>query len=421
MKKKNRVSFSPKKETEPNFIPETCSPCLSLCGNSSEDDCTLIRRDTTNYDEIDNFQMCVEGDENQGEIKMEATRSGINNDQENFNNSKFSSQSVNENYRGSKAKKDKKEAKKVTPEILHTRITRLTPSSRSVNTENFTTPHVSDANDKKYTTPLVIIDDFPEGNVKKYTTPMMDDATMKQLMQQAEQAPKKRRSIKDEVGNTSQVQENTANNQKKCKTRTSLMHLKSEDQDELVDASGDARIYIAEPLKPEDEGKINEKVLIIKQKGQEINAMCKQQPPANVIYPSDKNMSYNDIESTEIQKDNLPTFSGSTQYFLVSENPHTIEIDVSNDSDDDEVLDAFKSASNSTVLETLKRMKEAALVRPSPIRSPEMSPKILSPALSGISQVLEHLKLRHRTLTKLHKHQSCRINTQYIYSLYQTF
>ncbi|CAG2248619.1 unnamed protein product [Mytilus edulis] len=219
------------------------------------------------------------------------------------------------------------------------------------------------------TTPLILKPNTynltATSNIQPYTTPMMDDATMQQLLDEAKQAPKKRRS---KGGDKHQIKEDIDNDStsdlKKHKARTSLLCPDEVENNFIIDASGDAKVNITDNEKATDSQLSMPKY------------SCEGNMP-DVLDSDNENTRLSDFE--------VPSFPPTGAYFRVPDEVEDVEL---SDSDNDNALETCKSNSTFSVMETLKRMKEATWKQISPIKcSPVMSPKILSPALSGISQL----------------------------------
>ncbi|CAC5369038.1 unnamed protein product [Mytilus coruscus] len=392
-KKKTRVSFSPSKATTTTMLFEANSSPLS----SSEEDSTLIRR-SCNFDDIDNFSICIESDDPMSlatklMIKEEVQETEKDNDQIKDvlveNNSKENRKKVdiiNAIKFSKKSPKDKKSknlsAKKITPEIMTTRITRSAQSISKPKNIQFTTP-ITFKSDKKldstksdmsnFTTPLILKPNSnnltSKSDLQQYTTPMMDDATMKQLLDEAKQAPKKRRS---KGGGTHQIKgdidSDGTTDLKKHKARTSLLCPDEVENNSIIDASGDAKVNITDNKYSDNEKATDSQLSIPK-------CSCEGNMP-DVLDSDNEKARLSDFE--------VP-FPPIGAYFRIPEEAQDVEL---SDSDNDNALETCKSNSIISVMETLKRMKEATWKQISPIKcSPIMSPKILSPALSGISQL----------------------------------
>ncbi|XP_063414185.1 uncharacterized protein LOC134696379 [Mytilus trossulus] len=388
-KKKTRVSFSPSKAPTTTMLSEVNSSPVSSQGFSSEEDNTLIRRSGCNFDDIDNFSICIESDDPMSVatnliVKEEVQESEKDNDQIKDilvkNNSK--EDRIHEIKFSKKSPKDKKNknlsAKKLTPEIISTRRTRSAQSISKPENNQFATPLTFKSNKNSnstksdmnnFTTPLILKPNSnnltSKSDIQPYTTPMMDDATMQQLFDEAKQAPKKRRS---KGGDKHQIKEDLDNDSttdlKKHKARTSLLCPDQVESNFIIDASGDAKVNITDNEKATDSQLSMPKY------------SCEGNMP--VVLDSDN-------EKTGLSDFEVPSLPTSGAYFRVPDEVEDVEL---SDSDSDNALETCKSNSVFSVMETLKRMKEATWKQISPIKcSPVMSPKILSPALSGISQL----------------------------------
>ena len=368
MKKRNRVSFSPQrtKDISQSSADINSSPLEDSQGYSSEEDINLIRRDTDdvcNFDEIDDFSMCIETDDPlvskptfKVKVEMDEAidRNKELNDDVTTSENKLKlmeckeKNNINENKTlkmmqspGKPICRKKNVSKnKTTPEITSGRITRSTPV-------------------------------VSKSNINQYT-PLMDDATMKELIEQAKKAPRKRQS-RGGGGDTRLTTDGTENKTSevsvyKKNVRTSLICPKTDDEEEtMVDASGDAKVGCSRDKLSDSKKEIVQ--------NQQLN---------NDTTDVSEELESDDGESIDVD---VPQYSTVSQFFRIPERPHDIELSDS-ESNDDGMFVACKSTSNNTVLEALKRMKEAAFPPNTPVNSPVMSPKILSPALSGISQVI---------------------------------
>ncbi|XP_052076508.1 uncharacterized protein LOC127714491 [Mytilus californianus] len=377
------------------MVSEANSSPLSSQGFSSEDDSTLIRRSRCNFDDIDNFSICIESDDQmslatQLIIKEEVQDTVKDNDQIKDvlvkNDSKGDSKKadiINEIKFSKKLPKDKKSinlsAKKLTPEIMTSRITRSAQSISKPENNQFATPMTFRSNKKlnstksdmgNFTTPLILKPNSnsltSKSDLQQYTTPMMDDATMKQLLDEAKQAPKKRRS---KGGGKHQIKEDIdsdgTTDLKKHKARTSLLCPDEVENNSIIDASGDAKVNIADNRYPDTDSQLSIPKF-----------SCERNMPDVLDSDNDK---------TRLSDFEVPSFPLTGSYFRIPEEAQDVEL---SDSDNDNALETCKSNSIISVMETLKRMKEATWKQISPIKcSPIMSPKILSPALSGISQL----------------------------------
>ncbi|XP_071126038.1 cylicin-1-like isoform X2 [Mytilus edulis] len=393
-KKKTKVSFSPSKTTTASMLSEVNSSPVSSQGFSSEEDSTLIRRNSCNFDDIDNFSICIESDDPMSVathlvVKEEVQESEKDNDRIKAvlvkNNSKDDGKKVdiiNEIKSSKKSPKDKKNknlsAKKLSPEIISTRRTRSAQSTSQPENSQFTTPMTFKSNKNSnstksdisnFTTPLILKPNSnnltAKSDIQQYTTPMMDDATMQQLLDEAKQAPKKRRSKGgDKNQNKEDIDNDSTTDLKKHKARTSLLCPDEVENNFIIDASGDAKVNITDNEKATDSQL----------------SMPKYSCEGNMPDVLDS-----DNEKTRLSDFEVPSFPPTGAYFRVPDEVEDVEL---SDSDNDNALETCKSKSTFSVMETLKRMKEATWKQISPIKcSPVMSPKILSPALSGISQL----------------------------------
>ena len=369
MKKRNRVSFSPQrtKDIFQSSVNINSSPLEDSQGYSSEEDINLIQRDTEdvcNFDEIDDFSMCIETDDPlvgnprlKVKVEMEETidRNNELNDEDKLK--LMESEEKNKINQNEALKMKKKSPGKPVR------------GKKNVNNvlKNKTTPEITTGRITR-STPVV-----SKSNIVQYT-PLMDDATMKELIEQAKKAPRKRQS-RGGGGDTRLTTDGTENKTSevsvyKKHVRTSLICPKTDDEDQeetMVDASGDAKVGGSRDKLPDSK-----------------NEIVQNQQLDNAMTDVSEELESDDGESVDVD---VQQYSTVGQFFRIPERPHDIELSDS-ESNDDGMFLACKSTSNNTVLEALKRMKEAAFTSNTPVNSPVMSPKILSPALSGISQVI---------------------------------
>lgn len=370
IKKRNRVSFSPQRAKDGSRPPVNInsSPLEASQEYSSDEDINLIRRDTAevcNFDEIDDFSMCIEIDDPlvskptfKVKVEMDETinrNNELNGDTKSENELKL--MESEENNKMNENKRTKKSPGK--------------PTCRKKNVNNVsknkTTPKITSGRITR-STPVV-----SKSNIDQYT-PLMDDATLKELIEQAKKAPRKRQS-RGGGGDTCLTTDGTEIKTSEISVykkhiRTSLICPKTDDKDQeetMVDASGDAKVSGSR-----DKFSDSKKEIV---QNQQLN---------NDMTDGSQELESDDGESVDVD---VMQYSTVGQFFRIPERPQDLELSDS-ESNEDGMFVACKLTSNNTVLEALKRMKEAAFPPNTPVNSPVMSPKILSPALSGISQVI---------------------------------
>lgn len=235
---------------------------------------------------------------------------------------------------------------------------------------------------EQHATPITDIND----NINKYTTPLMDESVQQLLLKDVEKAPKKKSQTQDNICEEallSPLQEKHGIITK-TKARTSLIGKKdlcqkSEAENGIMGPTGDAT-FCQDMVMKKLEEKMNNKDFSSDNYMNLVGKDCgkKRQNSESVLINNDKKC--NRVESY-LLKESSP-FISDNYSDSVDENSNSEESQLS------EELIKDSRRTNQVLVKALLKMKQVVAGAASPeVASVGSSPKLLSPALSGISQV----------------------------------